>query len=245
MFTICVAILNYTHFFVIHAHFIPKCVCPYCAQCMPNVDPINDPMTMCARFWLASLYQRPDLVPYLRNDIDPSQLPEGSLGRSQRYRDKVTQNDVMNKDPYGRHAPLKFCCDGTPLFKDKNAGSCVFGLLTHAALDARLSKETSFTHLSTMLPSHEWTVDDNGVFQKLKKYVLLCTNWAYIVHDLLTFFNSCSTPKSPIRIYVCTERYRPIKRRSCHLSKNSAEVTATAIQFVIPHAVKTTFSATS
>lgn len=124
-----------------------------------------------ARFWLADLYLRPDLVRYLRNDLDPSTLSEGSLERSEGYRDKVTQNDVMNSDPHGRHTPLKFCCDGTPLHKDKNAGSCVFGLLTHACLDARLSKETSFTHLSTMLPSFEWTVDDNGVFMKLKKYV--------------------------------------------------------------------------
>ena len=120
------------------------------------------------RYWLADLYRRPDLVPHMRNDIDPATSPSGSLRRSEGYRNKVFNNDVMNSDPHGRHAPLILCADGTPLFKDKNALSAIFGVLIHAGLPQSLCKEQGLTHLSIIIPSFEWTVDDNGVFQKLK-----------------------------------------------------------------------------
>ena len=80
-------------------------------------------ITYTIRYWLSltDLYRRPDLVPYMRNDIDPGSSPKGSLHRSEGYRDKVLLNDNINSDPHGRHAPLLMCADGTPLFKDKNA----------------------------------------------------------------------------------------------------------------------------
>jgi hypothetical protein len=122
------------------------------------------------RYWLADLYRRPDLVPYMRNDTHPSSTPKGSLHRSEGYRTKVFCNDVINSDPHGRHAPLVLCADGTPLFKDKNAMSAIFGVLSHAGLPESLAKEPGLTHLSVIIPSFEWTVDDNGAFKKVFKY---------------------------------------------------------------------------
>ena len=52
----------------------------------------------------------------------------------------------MQQDPLGRDTPVNFTCDGTPLFKDRNAGSCIFGTITHGALDARLSREPDLAH---------------------------------------------------------------------------------------------------
>ena len=122
------------------------------------------------RYWLADLYRRPDLVPYMRNDMDPNSSPTGSLHRSEGYRDKVFLNDHINGDPHGRHAPLILCADGTPLFKDKNALSAIFGILSHAGMPESLAKEPGLTHLTVIIPSYEWEVDDNGVFKKVKKY---------------------------------------------------------------------------
>lgn len=120
------------------------------------------------RYWLADLYKRPDLVPFMQNNIDPSLYPSGSLRRAGAYRDKVDRNDVMKTSKFGRDAPLTLCCDGTPLFKDRNAGSAIFGILSHAGLDDRLTKESSLTHLSSIFPSFEIYLDKQGVFQQEK-----------------------------------------------------------------------------
>ena len=107
----------------------------------------------------------------MRNNYCPTATAmPGSLHRSQGYRDKVLDNPVMQTDAHGRDAPLQFTCDGTPIFKDQNAGSSLFGSLTHGALDARLQKDPDLAHLSLVIPSYYYGEDEDGVVTRIKGY---------------------------------------------------------------------------
>jgi hypothetical protein len=124
--------------------------------------------------WLRDLYQRADLAPLLRNDVDPATFSEGSLRRSEGYRQKVTDNPHMSSDP--RHAPLVGHADGGPYFKDLKAGGAWFFILRHACLPDAILLDQSLAHMPLIIPSTHWEdallpgskTERDGLFRKKK-----------------------------------------------------------------------------
>jgi hypothetical protein len=102
------------------------------------------------RNWLADLYRRPDLIPYLRNDLNPLLSPPGSLHRSEGWKTKVQRDPIVSDDP--RNAPLTVEMDAAPYFKDKNCGNCNFGTLRHASLPNELRVDGDLAHLFLTVP---------------------------------------------------------------------------------------------
>ena len=107
--------------------------------------------------WLRDLYQRADLAPLLRNDVDPATFSEGSLRRSEGYKHKVTDNPHMYSDH--RHAPLVGHADGGPYFKDLKAGGAWFFILRHACLPDEILLDQSLAHMPLIIPSTHWQDD--------------------------------------------------------------------------------------
>ena len=108
------------------------------------------------RYWLQDLFMRPDLVEYLRTDVDTRTFPSGSIQRSRGYKRKVLDNF---DDP--RHIGLVGCSDGIPFFKDKQSKS-VWPFVLRAVLPPSLWNEPSLCHLTLLMPSEHLVVGEDG-----------------------------------------------------------------------------------
>jgi hypothetical protein len=119
-------------------------------------------------FWMRDLYQRKDMARVLTNATNPADTPAGSLHRSQGYKDKVTDNPLMNED--SRHAALVGLADGGPFYKDKNAGSGWFFMLRHTGLPTELLLEPSLAHMPIFIGCHHYDTNKDGVTKRKKRY---------------------------------------------------------------------------
>jgi hypothetical protein len=127
------------------------CVCDSVIVCVMHRHNVYTHIT---RYWLADLYRRPDLVPLLRNDTPPASTPPGSLKRSEGWMHKVIEDNVIYDDCRG--APIIAESDAAPYFKDKNAGSCMFGSLRHGSLPNELRLDEDLAHLFLVTPCEHY-----------------------------------------------------------------------------------------
>jgi hypothetical protein len=107
--------------------------------------------------YFRDLYARPELVPHLANDHDPSNYPEGSLQRSKRWREKVTDNPAMNGD--NRNQAIIGASDGVPLFRDKFARSGWPAVVRSANLPTGLWNNNAMAHMVGYIASDYKTED--------------------------------------------------------------------------------------
>jgi hypothetical protein len=118
--------------------------------------------------WLRDLYQRADIAEVLDNSLDPATFPQGSLRRSAGWRQKVTDNPLMNADR--RHAPLVGMADGAPYYKDKGCGTGWFFILRHAGLPEALLLDQTLAHLTLFISSEHFEIDEEGNTIRRRKY---------------------------------------------------------------------------
>jgi hypothetical protein len=118
-------------------------------------------------YWLRDLFQRQDMAAVLLNDRDPAATPVGSIQRSEGYKEKVTENPMMNCD--ARHAPLVGMADGAPFFKDRNAGSGWFFILRHTGLPVELQLEPTLAHMTLFISNYHLNTDRHGVTKRVKR----------------------------------------------------------------------------
>jgi hypothetical protein len=141
--------------------------------------------------WLRDLYQRADIAAALDNSLDPKNFPKGSLRRSEGWRQKITDNPMMNCDR--RHAPLVGMADGAPYFKDRNAGSGWFFLLRHAGLPEELLVDQTLAHMTLFISSEHYEVGKKGKLLRKRRYV-----------HCLTLSSVSYTPNVPNSRHVLT-----------------------------------------
>jgi hypothetical protein len=123
--------------------------------------------------YFRDLYARPDLVAHLANDHDPSQYPEGSLQRSKRWREKVTENPKMNGD--NRNQAIIGASDGVPLFRDKFARSGWPAVVRSANLPAGLWNNNALAHMVGYIASDYKTQDeDTNKIETIHRCVCVC-----------------------------------------------------------------------
>jgi hypothetical protein len=108
--------------------------------------------------WCKDLYNREDLIDYLRNDDECG--PPGSTTLSHGWKEKVVDNPVMQED--ARHLALIATADSVPYFKDKLARGGVPFMMRVAQLPAELQLELKNTHLCGILPNEVWESDAEG-----------------------------------------------------------------------------------
>ena len=113
------------------------------------------------------LYNQEDLVDYLRND--DTHVPAGALHRSHGWKEKITDNPVMNSDV--RNLGLIGTADSVPYFKDKKARRGVPFMLRVGNLPPEIQLELRNCHLVGLLPNEEWLVDEetDKLMRKVKK----------------------------------------------------------------------------
>ena len=105
-------------------------------------------------------------MPHLLNNQAHENYTSGSVQRSRRWREKVTQNRNISKDP--RNQAISIAADGVPLFKDRNAGSAwPFCARSHCLPDGLVS-ELSYTHMIGFEMSQHLTWDDDAPFVDIK-----------------------------------------------------------------------------
>jgi hypothetical protein len=130
--------------------------------------------------WMRDLYQRADLAPLLRNDLDPAEFSSGSLRRSAGWKSKVTDNPDMMEDP--RNAPIIAYADGGPYFKEQKTGGAWFFILRHACLPEEIALDQNLAHMTLLVPSSQWedtlvpktkTGERDGIFLKKIRYLYL------------------------------------------------------------------------
>jgi hypothetical protein len=107
--------------------------------------------------WMRDLYNRLDLVDYLRNDERNG--PPGSIQQSYGWREKVVDNPVMQED--ARHLALIGTADSVPYFKDKKARGGVPFMMRVANLPAELQLELRNCHLAGLLPNEINDIDED------------------------------------------------------------------------------------
>jgi hypothetical protein len=146
--------------------------CTLCGEtkCVPkSKTPRKTVYFISPEYWLRDLYQRKDMARVLANDVNPEDTPVGSIHRSEGYKTKVTDNDVMNED--SRNAALVGYADGGPFYKDKNAGSGWFFMLRHTGLPPELLLEPSLAHMPLFIGNHHYHTDAQGATTRRKRYV--------------------------------------------------------------------------
>ena len=115
--------------------------------------------------YVADLFQQPDLVPYLQNNI--GEFPEGHVRKSRGWRAKVTDNPKMNGD--GRNQAFIFSTDGIPYFRDSGSRSGWPLVLRSANLPDGLWNELSYTHMVAFLASDYWDKHPSGELHRVLK----------------------------------------------------------------------------
>jgi hypothetical protein len=149
-----------------------RLACPLCGESkfVPGTQtPRKKVYYVSPEYWLRDLYQRKDMARAMANDVNPADTPVGSIHRSQGYKEKVTDNPLMNEDP--RHAALVGLADGGPFYKDKNAGSGWFFMLRHTGLPTELLLEPALAHMPLFIGCHHYHTDEHGVTKRRKRSV--------------------------------------------------------------------------
>lgn len=108
--------------------------------------------------WCKDLYNREDLIDYLRNDDECG--PPGSLTQSHGWKEKIVDNPVMQEDV--RHLGLIGTADSVPYFKDKLARGGVPFMMRVGNLPMELQLELKNTHLCGILPNEIWALSEDG-----------------------------------------------------------------------------------
>jgi hypothetical protein len=165
------------------------CVLCTLSKCVPGTNvPRKIVYYISPEVWMRDLYQRSDIACHLRNDIDSATFAEGSLQRSEGWKNKVTDNPKMNSDP--RHAPVVGHADGGPYFKDQQGGGAWFFILRHACLPESIMLDQSLAHMPLLIPAEHWedrpikdskTGERDGIFYRKKGYTL-CSQMLSSVH---------------------------------------------------------------
>jgi hypothetical protein len=107
--------------------------------------------------WCRDLYNREDLIDYLRNDEECG--PPGSTTQSHGWKEKVRDNPVMLQDV--RNLGLIATADSVPYFKDKGARGGVPFMLRIAQLPPELQLLLENCHLAGILPNEVLEVDED------------------------------------------------------------------------------------
>lgn len=132
-----------------------KQYCPVCFQpryLADNVTPRRVVYNLPMKYWLQDLFNRPDVVPHLLNNLPPTMFPSGHVRRSDGYREKVTDNPNINSD--ARNQALSLSADGLPYFKDQNsAGGWAVSLINENLAEGNMGHNASFVHLACLVPS--------------------------------------------------------------------------------------------
>jgi hypothetical protein len=105
------------------------------------------------KHWMQDLFRRPDLAPYLPNDIVGQ---PGSVRRSHGYKAKVLDNPVMNTDH--RHQALIATADGIPCFKNKNASRGVVPVMLRTTMQDGIGLDVRNVHMVALCPDQHWVV---------------------------------------------------------------------------------------
>ena len=109
--------------------------------------------------FIASLFRRADLVPYLLHDSSATVVPAGHLRRSRGFKKKVLDNPQMNQDH--RSLGLVSTTDGVPFFDDQKRGAWPF-IIRIGNLPDGLSHHISNCHLHLLQPSEFWELDTDA-----------------------------------------------------------------------------------
>jgi hypothetical protein len=155
------------------------CVLCTLSKCVPGTTvPRKIVYYISPEVWMRDLYQRSDIAEHLHNNIDIETCAEGSLRRSQGWKNKVTDNPKMNSDR--RHAPVVGHADGGPYFKDQKGAGAWFFILRHACLPESIMLDQSLAHMPLLIPAEHWednlikgsrTGERDGIYCKKKGYI--------------------------------------------------------------------------
>jgi hypothetical protein len=95
--------------------------------------------------YVADLYQRIDLIPFMSQDYQNDSLPKGHIRKSNGWKQKVTDNPKMNGDP--RNQAFIMSTDGVPYFRDFGSRSGWPVVIRNAGLPDGLWGHMAHVHM--------------------------------------------------------------------------------------------------
>ena len=169
-----------------HAH---RTRCPVCDAQRVLIDPADGSRRPAkvvfffpVKYFMRSLYSRPDLVPFLLADrLCPA---PGGVRNSRGWRQKMVENPVMSRDH--RNLSLIGTTDGVPFFDDQKRGAWPF-VLRCANLDDTLSYHMANCHMHLLSANEFWEVDGDArvLRRRIRGPKSLSPHMHVIVDDLL------------------------------------------------------------
>jgi len=125
-----------------------------CPRCGADRNVMNERSEMVARKcfyyfpckqYFRDLFNMPDLVPYLHNNLPQDAFPVGHVRNSRGWQDKVTNNLNISSD--SRNQAIIVSSDGVPLFKDMHSTSVWPLVIRSANLPDGLWTDVLFCHM--------------------------------------------------------------------------------------------------
>jgi hypothetical protein len=188
----CVAYWNCTSPEMSHYQYFDAQDCPKCGLARYVYDLQGNKKASKVMYYfpiakyVADLYQRTDLIPYLSQSYDTTSLPKGHVRKSNGWKKKVTDNPKMNGDP--RNQAFIMSTDGVPYFKDFGCRSGWPVVIRNAGLPDGLWGQMAHVHMVAFQASDYLKKNvETGNLDRIQKNpkTLTQTAGALITDDLL------------------------------------------------------------